>query len=325
VIRLSHSVIGSLEQMMTVLRRALFVVVVGLIVAASACSKDSPAAPTPVPATPTKVIGITGNLAFGTVQIGSSGTATMTIANTGNATLTVTSLNLPSSILSAYGASWTSGTIAAGASQAVTIRFTPTAAIDYNGTLTVAGDQTSGANTIAISGTGAGLVPLAGTVFSSSGSRIGGATIRILDGANAGRTTTSDGTGLYGFTGLTVGNANLSANATGFTQSILGVFIDGRNVLNFTLAAPPFSRSGSGANVFDMPSTVTRVRIIGDYGGSCENFIVRIAGRLIVNEILGSCSVATTGRHFDGTFLTSGGVVEVTSSSGISWSFTQVN
>ena len=54
--------------------------------------------------------------------------------------------------------------------------------------------------------------------------------------------------------------------------------------------------------------------------GFCENFIVRIAGRLIVNEILGSCSVATSARHYDGTSLTSGGVVEVLNSSVLSQS-----
>jgi hypothetical protein len=49
-------------------------------------------------------------------------------------------------------ASWLSGTIAAGGSQTVTIRFEPTTAATYSGTLTVNGDQTSGTNTIAISG-----------------------------------------------------------------------------------------------------------------------------------------------------------------------------
>lgn len=89
--------------------------------------------------------------------------------------------------------------------------------------------------------------------------------------------------------------------------------------------APPalFTRTGTGANVFDMPTNVTRVRIVGDYSGSCENFIIRIAGKGVVNEILGSCSIGI-GSHFDGTFLTTGGVVEVLNSNGISWSFTEV-
>lgn len=82
-------------------------------------------------------------------------------------------------------------------------------------------------------------------------------------------------------------------------------------------------QSGTGAQVFDMPRTVTRVRIFGDYSGRCENFIIHIAGRGVVNEILGTCSVAI-GPHFDGTFVTTGGVVEVLNSVGISWTLVQV-
>jgi len=74
----------------------------------------------------------------------------LTITNLGNATLTVTGMTGPSG----YAASWTTGTIAAGASQLVTITFSPIAAQNYNGTLIVNGDQTGGTNTIAISGTG---------------------------------------------------------------------------------------------------------------------------------------------------------------------------
>ena len=50
--------------------------------------------------------------------------------------------------------SWTSGTIAPGASQAATIRFAPTEERTYSGTITVNADHTSGTNTMAISGTG---------------------------------------------------------------------------------------------------------------------------------------------------------------------------
>jgi hypothetical protein len=41
----------------------------------------------------------------------------------------------------------------------------------------------------------------------------------------------------------------------------------------------------------------------------------------VVNELLGT----GWGRvDFDGTYLTSGGVVQITDSSGVAWSFTQV-
>jgi hypothetical protein len=89
-----------------------------------------------------------------------------------------------------------------------------------------------------------------------------------------------------------------------------------------TLPRPLFTIAGSGDNVFDMPTTVARVKITGDYPGRTTNFIVKIGGRLVVNELLGSAW--PNGAHFEGTYLTSGGVVEITNSSGVAWTFTEV-
>ncbi len=122
------------------------------------------------------------------------------------------------------------------------MRFSPTEARSYSGTLTVQADQTSGGNTTTISGSG------------------------LRD---------------------------------------------------------PFSKSGNGNTVFDMPSGVTRLHITGDYGGYCSNFVVRVGGSLVVNEILGACPVGI-GRHYDGTHLVSGTTVEIVDSSGVGWSFTEV-
>ena len=79
----------------------------------------------------------------------------------------------------------------------------------------------------------------------------------------------------------------------------------------------------SSVGDFDIPAYVTRVHIEGRYGGRCEKFIVRVAGRLVVNVILGTCSVADS-RNYDGTHLITAGVAEITSSSGINWTFTEV-
>ena len=87
------------------------------------------------------------------------------------------------------------------------------------------------------------------------------------------------------------------------------------------VCGPPFSRSGIGNTVFDLPSGITRIRIIGNYTGSSSNFIVRIGGRLIVNELVGTYWQQT--RH-EGTYVISGTVVEITNSSGVSWSFAEV-
>ncbi len=84
----------------------------------------------------------------------------------------------------------------------------------------------------------------------------------------------------------------------------------------------PYSKSGTGDNVFDLPSRVTRIRIQGNLNGNSSNFIVKIAGQLVVNEIL---KTSTDVRTFDGTYsLVGGGTVEIIGSSGISWTFSEV-
>jgi hypothetical protein len=201
--------------------------------------KKSPSAPTP-PATPTRIIALEGNMAFGNIEIGSSFAATLRIRNTGTETLQITGMTVPSGIGPVYSVDWRDGTIAAGASQAVTVRFTPTAAQSYTGNLTVNGNQTSGANTIQLSGTG---------VFPPR---------------------------------------------------------------------PNFSRSGVGDTVFDMPLDVARIHVVATYNGSSQNFVLRVGGRLLVNEIIGTCCGNVP--RYEGTLLTGGGgVTEVRISSGVSW------
>jgi hypothetical protein len=107
----------------------------------------SPSAPTPAA---TRVIALGGNLAFGNGDVGRTATATLTISNSGNATLTVSGVTVPPG----FTVNFQSGTIAAGASQNVTVTFAPTAVGNYSGTITVLADHTSGTNTINVSGTG---------------------------------------------------------------------------------------------------------------------------------------------------------------------------
>lgn len=81
----------------------------------------------------------------------------------------------------------------------------------------------------------------------------------------------------------------------------------------------PFTRSGSGNFVFDMPTDVTRVRIFGRWSGNgTSNFIVHIGGRGVVNAIL------RNGNPYEGVHLVTGGVVEIVSSENIvEWRFTE--
>lgn len=145
---------------------------------------------------------------------------------------------------------------------------------------------------------------------------VGGATVRIGT-----RTTTTDGNGFYSFGGVTPGGVSIVVTAPNYNNA----------TDNFTLAAvdtrrdirivPHWTLSGTGNTVFDMPTYVSRVRVTGRYTSNSSNFIIRVAGRLLVNELLGTDWQTTT---YDGTHLTSGGTVEIVSSSGVVWTFTQV-
>ena len=83
-----------------------------------------------------------------------------------------------------------------------------------------------------------------------------------------------------------------------------------------------FTKSGSGDTVFDIPARVTRIRVQGTFTGATSNFIVKVAGSNIVNVIIGT---SKNPAAFDGTYvLVGGGTVEITSSTGVSWTFTEV-
>jgi Carboxypeptidase regulatory-like domain len=87
----------------------------------------------------------------------------------------------------------------------------------------------SGASTTAPSSTAtpppvtAATFALNGTVTSTTGTAVRGATLRIVDGSNAGRSTTVSSTGAYSLTGLSVSGMTVNATATNFFALSKGV------------------------------------------------------------------------------------------------------
>jgi len=144
------------------------------------------------------------------------------------------------------------------------------------------------------------------------------ATVTMSDG------TTKPGAGTWGSDTMSVATVNQSGLVTGIAPGEVNIYFDetgnGQGAKRLTVRTI-WSRSGQGDMVFDMPTYVSRVRIIGTYTGYSSNFIVYVGGHLLVNELLGT-GWGTT--RYDGTLLTTGGVVEITYSSGVSWSFTEV-
>lgn len=170
------------------------------------------------------------------------------------------------------------------------------------------------------------VVSLSGSVSSSTGGLLSGALVTVTDGLNAGRSANTSNSGAYRIDNLTAANANVSAEANGHQSTVKGVYINGTNTLNFTLIPNPlplFTKTGTGDSVFDMPTSVRRIHIVGTYTGYCSNFIVHIGSQYAVNEIIGTCTIGI-GTRYDGTLLTLGGVVSITNSSGVSWSFEEV-
>jgi hypothetical protein len=89
--------------------------------------------------------------------------------------------------------------------------------------------------------------------------------------------------------------------------------------INASGTAEIWTRAGQGNTVFDMPVWVRRVRIQGTWNRTGNsNFIVRVGGSLVLNEILRDSIT------YDGIHLVSGGVVEIVSSNNIAWAFTEV-
>ncbi|WP_158638410.1 choice-of-anchor D domain-containing protein [Panacibacter ginsenosidivorans] len=98
----------------------------------------------------TKIISISGDMDFGSIDVGTTASQTLKINNNGNSDLTVTSISYSAA---GYAGNW-SGVISAGDVQEVTVSFSPSSAQSYPCTLTVNCDLTGGNNTALLSGAG---------------------------------------------------------------------------------------------------------------------------------------------------------------------------
>lgn len=157
----------------------------------------------------------------------------------------------------------------------------------------------------------------------TTGAGVSGVAVRIAEGTGARQTTTTDGNGYYSIPGV-AGSIIVSGTRAGydpFDRSTVVSGGDARFDIAMNRTAPPWSRSGVGNTVFDMPSTVRRVRIIGTYTARGSNFVVWVGGRLIVNEIIGTAY--TGGTRYEGLHSVTGGQVDITNSRDVVWSITQ--
>jgi hypothetical protein len=139
----------------------------------------------------TRVIGLSGNLAFGGVQIGTTASRTLTISNTGNSPLTVNSISYPTG----FSGAW-SGSIAAGGSHNVIVTFAPTSMGSYGGMISIDSDATSGTSTLLASGTGSCIYTLSATSASIAAGRTNDS-ITIYAGSGCAWTATSSASWIH--------------------------------------------------------------------------------------------------------------------------------
>ncbi len=174
-------------------------------------------------------------------------------------------------------------------------------------------------------------VSLVGTVTDQGGARLSGAIVRVVDGVNAGKSTTTNSDGEYRFEDLTAGIGNITVAADSYDSATTTSRIDGTTPLNFMLrTSAPWSTAGTGSAVFDMPSYVTRVRIVGVNTGVASDFIVRVGACTLVDDRLGMGQFRTTS---EGSYLvTEAGnpppppptrLVKIAGSPSLSWSLTE--
>ncbi len=299
------------------------IVLASFLTMAVACggskSPTTPTSPTnPSTSNPTRVISLAGSLSFGDVAVGATKEATLTVSNSGTAPLSFTGLTITGGLGPHFAASPTSGQVPAGGSVPVLVRFQPQSSGTFTGTLSVTADHTSGSNAIAISGAGvAQPVAVFGVVSDANTNRpVADVTVSAANGPS----TRTDGNGYYHLAPVPGGSVTLSYSASGYNGQTNAVSVNADTRRDVRLV-PYWRASGVGDTVFDMPTSVRRVRIKGYYPSRSSNFVVKIAGRLVVNELLGTAWPG--GQRYEGLFTTTGGLVEITISRDVQWEFIQ--
>jgi len=173
----------------------------------------------PASSSVTRVISLSGNLAFGTVETGKTAELTFTIGNSGTGTLSVTGITVPGG----YSPSWTSGTIGAGRIAAGDRQVPPTAAQRLRRHARRERgpherDQHGGSH-----GDGAVPQPALATITGLAAEQGAGvlneATIEIRDGPDARKWTTTECDGRFTLSGLQPGSVTVRASKSGYIDS----------------------------------------------------------------------------------------------------------
>jgi hypothetical protein len=122
-----------------------------------------------------------------------------------------------------------------------------------NSTTTSPSSPTPTANTFSLSGL---------VTNSADGTTISGATVSIADGPNAGKSTTTDGSGNYGFMGLQQAGFTVSVSASAYASQSRGVTLTSNQTLSFQLTLTTFTLNGTvtdGTSGAMLPNSLVQV------------------------------------------------------------------
>ena len=232
-------------------RALICVLALALGVAGCGSSDSSSSTPTSPTATPTPTPTPTTTTASLTGTVSNS-------SSEGISGATVTVLDGPEA--GASVATNSSGVYTFDSLTTGNVNFSVTAALyrDSNGGVLIDGTNTLNFTLARL------LVPIGGSVETSTGERIVGATITVLDGVNVGETAVTNANGDYRFAELASGNVNFKATATGYDEDRRGILVNGTDSLNFTLTLTPtltiasvIVSGGPGTAIQDWRFTVT--------------------------------------------------------------------
>ena len=253
-------------------------------VSTAASASITVALPAAITVTPTTTV------AFGSVAVNSSMTQSFTVQNSGSGTLTGTaSATAPFSIAS--GGSYT---LAAGAQQTVTVRFSPTAAQSYTGSVSFTG---GGGATRTVTGTGTQISAILAVV--STDCYQSGPEINLKFTLSSGTSTTFDlyrNGALYlaGISGTTFSNTGSKVTA-GQSYSYYAVvhLSGGGTATSNTVNATAPSNCGTGT-IAVTPNSTVGFGSVAVGNSSTQNFTVQNSGNGTLTFLVGQVPYVLT-------------------------------
>jgi len=165
------------------------------------------------------------SLTFSAVAASTSAAQTVTLKNTGNAALTISGISIAGTNPTDFAQTNTCGSsLAASASCAISVTFTPASAASFTATLSVADNATGSPQTVALSGTGTtatapavSLTPASLTFTATTGTTSAAQTATLKNTGSAALNITSitlGGTGAANFTQTNTCGSSLAVNAS---------------------------------------------------------------------------------------------------------------